>query len=77
MIDINFDEGMLDSVNAMSKFLRLIASEPDISKVPVVVDSSKFSVIEAGLKVTQGKCVVNSIRYFLFSPLFSSHSSLV
>ena len=62
MIDVNFDEGMLDSINAMSKFLRLIASEPDIGKVPLVIDSSKFSVIESGLKVAQGKCIVNSIR---------------
>ncbi len=58
------DEGMLDSSSAMSKFLRLIASEPDISRVPIVIDSSNFAVIEAGLKVVQGKSIVNSIRYF-------------
>jgi 5-methyltetrahydrofolate--homocysteine methyltransferase len=61
MIDVNMDEAMLDSVKAMSTFLTLIASEPDISKVPVVIDSSKWSVIEAGLKCVQGKCIVNSI----------------
>ena len=61
MIDINMDEGMLDSRAAMVKFLQLIASEPDISRVPVVIDSSKWSVIEAGLKCVQGKGVVNSI----------------
>ena len=61
MIDINMDEGMLDSQAAMVKFLQLIASEPDISRVPVVLDSSKWSVIEAGLKCVQGKGVVNSI----------------
>jgi 5-methyltetrahydrofolate--homocysteine methyltransferase len=61
MIDINMDEGMLDSAAAMVKFLQLIASEPDISRVPVVIDSSKWSVIEAGLKCAQGKGVVNSI----------------
>jgi 5-methyltetrahydrofolate--homocysteine methyltransferase len=61
LIDVNMDEGMLDSEAAMVRFLRLIASEPDISKVPVVVDSSKWSVIEAGLKNLQGKSVVNSI----------------
>ncbi len=61
IIDVNMDEGLLDSEAAMSRFLRLVASEPDIARVPVMIDSSKFSVIEAGLKVTQGKCVVNSI----------------
>jgi 5-methyltetrahydrofolate--homocysteine methyltransferase len=61
MIDVNMDEGMLDSEAAMTRFLNLIASEPDIARVPVVVDSSKWSVIEAGLKCLQGKAVVNSI----------------
>jgi 5-methyltetrahydrofolate--homocysteine methyltransferase len=61
MVDVNMDEGMLDSQEAMSTFLHLIASEPDISRVPVVIDSSKWSVIEAGLKCVQGKGVVNSI----------------
>ncbi|MGF1504590.1 MAG: methionine synthase, partial [Anaerolineae bacterium] len=61
MIDINMDEGMLDSQAAMVTFLNLIATEPDIARVPVVIDSSKWSVIEAGLKCVQGKSVVNSI----------------
>jgi 5-methyltetrahydrofolate--homocysteine methyltransferase len=61
MIDINMDEGMLDSEAAMTTFLKLLASEPDISRVPIVIDSSKWSVIEAGLKCVQGKSVVNSI----------------
>src|SRR3954470_17781597 len=61
MIDVNMDEGMLDSQHAMATFLKLIASEPSISRVPVVIDSSKWSVIEAGLKCVQGKGVVNSI----------------
>ncbi len=61
IIDINMDEGMLDSEKAMVTFLNLIAAEPDIAAVPVMIDSSKWSVIEAGLKCTQGKCVVNSI----------------
>jgi 5-methyltetrahydrofolate--homocysteine methyltransferase len=61
MIDVNMDEGMLDSQQAMTTFLQLLAAEPDISRVPVVVDSSKWSVIEAGLKCVQGKGVVNSI----------------
>src|SRR5512146_3174389 len=61
MIDVNIDEGLLDSEQAMTTFLNLIAAEPDIARVPVMVDSSKFSVIEAGLKCVQGKAVVNSI----------------
>lgn len=61
VIDVNMDEGMLDSEAAMTKFLNLIASEPDISKVPIMIDSSKWSVIEAGLKCVQGKAIVNSI----------------
>ncbi len=61
VIDINFDEAMLDSAAAMTRFLNLIASEPDISRVPLMIDSSKWSVIEAGLKCVQGKAIVNSI----------------
>ena len=61
ILDVNMDEGLLDSEAAMVKFLRLIAAEPDIAKIPVMVDSSKWSVIEAGLKCLQGKGVVNSI----------------
>jgi 5-methyltetrahydrofolate--homocysteine methyltransferase len=61
VIDVNMDEGMLDGVAAMTKFLNLIASEPDISRVPVMVDSSKWEIIEAGLKCMQGKGIVNSI----------------
>lgn len=61
VIDINMDEGMLDSENAMVTFLNLIAAEPDISRVPIMIDSSKWEVIEAGLKCVQGKAIVNSI----------------
>ncbi len=61
VIDINMDEGMLDAVKAMTHFLNLIASEPDIARVPIMIDSSKWSVIEAGLKCVQGKAIVNSI----------------
>ena len=61
IIDINLDEGMLDSEAAMTHFLNLVSSEPEITRVPVMIDSSKWSVIEAGLKCAQGKCVVNSI----------------
>ena len=61
VIDINMDEAMLDSLVAMQRFLNLIASEPDIARVPIMIDSSKWSVIEAGLKCVQGKAIVNSI----------------
>ncbi len=61
VIDINMDEAMLDAVAAMDKFLKLVASEPDISRVPIMIDSSKWEVIEAGLKCIQGKGIVNSI----------------
>ncbi|HEU0200638.1 MAG TPA: dihydropteroate synthase, partial [Burkholderiaceae bacterium] len=61
IIDINMDEAMLDSKAAMVRFLNLIASEPDIARVPIMIDSSKWEVIEAGLKCVQGKSIVNSI----------------
>ncbi|GHB99001.1 methionine synthase [Cerasicoccus arenae] len=61
VIDVNFDEGMLDGEACMTHFLNLISSEPDICRVPIMIDSSKWSVIEAGLKCVQGKCIVNSI----------------
>ena len=61
IIDVNFDEGLLDGEACMAHFLNLVASEPDICKVPIMIDSSKWSVIEAGLKCVQGKCIVNSI----------------
>ena len=61
ILDVNMDEGMLDGVNAMTTFLNLIAAEPDISRIPIMIDSSKWEIIEAGLKVIQGKGVVNSI----------------
>lgn len=61
VIDINMDEGMLDAVKAMTHFLNMVASEPDIARVPIMIDSSKWDVIEAGLKCVQGKAIVNSI----------------
>ena len=61
VIDVNMDEGMLDGAQAMRTFLNLIAAEPDIARVPIMIDSSKWEVIEAGLKCVQGKCIVNSI----------------
>ena len=61
IIDVNMDEGMIDGVQAMTTFLNLMAAEPDIARIPVMIDSSKWEIIEAGLKVVQGKSIVNSI----------------
>src|SRR5205809_1973692 len=61
ILDINMDDALLDGVKAMTTFLNLLQSEPDIAKIPVMIDSSKFEIIEAGLKCVQGKCIVNSI----------------
>ena len=77
IIDINTDEGMLDSEKIMTEFLNLIASEPDISKVPIMIDSSKFSVIEAGLKCIQGKGIVNSISLKEGEEIFKQHARTV
>ncbi|HXH29901.1 MAG TPA: methionine synthase [Bacteriovoracaceae bacterium] len=77
IIDINMDEGMIDSEAAMVTFLNLIASEPDISKVPLMIDSSKWSVIEAGLKRVQGKAIVNSISLKEGEAKFIYHAKLV
>ena len=77
IIDINMDEGMLDGVYAMTTFLNLIASEPDISRVPIMIDSSKWEIIEAGLKVVQGKSVVNSISLKEGEEQFIHHAKLV
>ena len=76
VIDVNMDEGMIDGVEAMDRFLKLIASEPDISRVPVMIDSSKFEVIEAGLKVVQGKPIVNSISMKEGEEPFIEHARL-
>ena len=77
VIDINFDEGLLDSEACMKKFMNLIASEPDISRVPMMIDSSKWSVIEAGLKCIQGKCIVNSISLKEGEELFKKQARLI
>jgi 5-methyltetrahydrofolate--homocysteine methyltransferase len=76
IIDVNMDEGMLDSPAAMAKFLSLIAGEPDIARVPVMIDSSKWSVIEAGLKCVQGKAIVNSISLKEGEEAFLAHARL-
>jgi 5-methyltetrahydrofolate--homocysteine methyltransferase len=77
IIDVNMDEGLLDSEKAMATFLNLVAAEPDIARVPVMIDSSKFSVIEAGLKCVQGKAVVNSISLKEGEDAFIDHARLV
>lgn len=76
IIDINFDEGLLDSKACMTHFLNLIASEPDIAKVPIMIDSSKWEVIEAGLKCLQGKGIVNSISLKEGEAVFLEHARL-
>ena len=77
ILDVNMDEGMLDGVNAMTTFLNLIASEPDIARIPIMIDSSKWEIIEAGLRVVQGKSVVNSISLKEGEEAFIHHAKLV
>ncbi len=77
IIDVNMDEGLLDSEKAMVTFLNLVAAEPDIARVPIMIDSSKFSVIEAGLKCVQGKPVVNSISMKVGEAEFIEHARTV
>ncbi len=77
MLDVNMDEGMIDSEAAMIRFLNLIGSEPEIARIPIVIDSSKWSVIEAGLKCVQGKAVVNSISLKNGEEEFVRHARLI
>lgn len=77
ILDVNMDEGMLDGKEAMVKFLHLIASEPDISRIPIMIDSSKWEIIEAGLKCVQGKSVVNSISLKEGEETFIAHAKKV
>jgi 5-methyltetrahydrofolate--homocysteine methyltransferase len=77
VIDVNMDEGLLDSAKAMEEFLHLVAAEPDIARVPVMIDSSKFEVIEAGLKCVQGKPIVNSISLKEGEAAFIDHARTV
>lgn len=77
IIDVNMDEGMLDGKYAMVKFLNLIAAEPDIARVPIMIDSSKWEIIEAGLKVVQGKGIVNSISLKEGEAEFIHHAQLI
>ena len=77
IIDINMDDGLIDGKEAMVKFLNLIVAEPDISRVPIMIDSSKWEIIEAGLQVVQGKCVVNSISLKEGENEFIHHAKLI
>lgn len=74
VIDINMDDGLLDAEREMTHFLNLLASEPDICRVPVMVDSSNWNVIRAGLKCVQGKCIANSISLKEGEQVFLSHA---
>eukprot|EP00095_Tigriopus_kingsejongensis_P006618 maker-scaffold16_size723419-snap-gene-2.1 protein:Tk06618 transcript:maker-scaffold16_size723419-snap-gene-2.1-mRNA-1 annotation:"5-methyltetrahydrofolate--homocysteine methyltransferase" len=77
IIDINMDDGLIDGKEAMVKFLNLVIAEPDISRVPIMIDSSKWDIIEAGLQVVQGKCVVNSISLKEGEAEFMHHAKLI
>lgn len=76
VLDVNMDDALLDGEQAMTTFLNLLAAEPDISKIPVMIDSSKFSIIEAGLKCLQGKCIVNSISLKEGEEKFIEHATI-
>ena len=77
IIDVNMDEGMLDGKESMIKFLNFIQAEPDIARIPIMIDSSKWEIIEAGLKVVQGKCVVNSISLKEGEEIFLSQAKII
>ncbi|BCX05284.1 MAG: methionine synthase [Candidatus Roseilinea sp.] len=77
ILDVNFDEGMLDGEACMTKFLNLLVAEPDIARVPIMIDSSKWSVIEAGLKCVQGKCIVNSISLKEGEAVFKQDAEII
>ena len=77
ILDVNMDEGLIDGVQAMTTFLNLIASEPDIAKIPIMIDSSKWEIIEAGLKTVQGKSIVNSISLKEGEDEFIKHAKLI
>ena len=77
IIDVNMDEGMLDGKEAMVKFLNLIQAEPDIAKLPIMIDSSKWEIIIAGLKTVQGKCIVNSISLKEGEEIFKEQANTI
>lgn len=77
MVDINVDDGMLDGLAAMQKFVKMAVTEPDVSRVPFMIDSSKFDIVLAGLKWNQGKAIVNSISLKVGEELFIEHATLL
>ena len=77
VVDINVDDGMLDGLAAMQKFVKMAVTEPDVAKVPFMIDSSKFDIVEAGLKWCQGKCIVNSISLKVGEAQFVEHAMLL
>ena len=77
VLDINMDDGLIDGVPAMTKFVNLLVSDPEVSKVPFMIDSSKFFIVEAGLKCCQGKCIVNSISMKEGEQAFRHHAQVV
>jgi 5-methyltetrahydrofolate--homocysteine methyltransferase len=77
VLDINMDDGLIEGVGAMTKFVNLLVSDPEISRVPFMIDSSKFHIVEAGLKCSQGKCIVNSISLKEGEAAFKQQAALV
>ena len=77
LLDINMDDGLIEGIPAMTKFVNLLVSDPEVSRVPFMIDSSKFAIVEAGLKCCQGKCIVNSISMKEGEAAFLQHARTV
>ena len=77
LLDINMDDGLIEGLGAMTKFINLLVSDPEVSRVPFMIDSSKFAIVEAGLKYCQGKCFVNSISLKEGEAAFLKHARTV
>jgi 5-methyltetrahydrofolate--homocysteine methyltransferase len=77
VLDINMDDGLIDGVPAMTRFVNLLVSDPEVSRVPFMIDSSKFFIVEAGLKCSQGKCIVNSISLKEGEEAFKQNATIV
>ena len=77
LLDINMDDGLIEGLAAMTKFVNLLVSDPEVSRVPFMIDSSKFAIVEAGLKCCQGKCIVNSISLKEGEAAFRKHARTV
>ena len=77
VLDINMDDGLIDGIPAMTKFVNLLVADPEVSRIPFMIDSSKFSIVDAGLKCSQGKCIVNSISLKEGEESFIHHATIV